>query len=176
MIFTPTPIPGAFVVDPERFADERGFFARSFCQREFGAQGLTTEWAQTNISFNRERHTLRGMHWQAEPHHEAKLVRATAGAVFDVILDLRPDSPAYKRHFSVELSAENRRMLYVPPLCAHGFLTLAPATELLYYISKFFEPAAGRGVRFDDPAFAIPWPAAPAVINERDRTYPDFAG
>lgn len=176
MIFDPTPIPGAFLIDPERLADERGFFARSFCQREFAAQGLVTEWAQTNISYNRAKHTLRGMHFQAAPHDEAKLVRCTAGAIFDVILDLRPESPAYKRHVAVELSAKNRRMIYVPPRCAHGFLTLAADSELLYYISKPFEPAAGRGVRWNDPAFGIPWPAEPAVLNPRDRDYPDFPG
>ncbi len=172
----PTDLPGAWRVEIEPLGDERGFFARTFCRREFGAAGLATELAQCSLSFNPRTGTLRGLHYQAAPHEEAKLVRVTRGSVWDVIVDLRPDSAAYRRWFGLTLSADNRAALYVPPGLAHGFLTLEPETEVLYQISEFHHPESARGVRWDDPAFAIAWPAAPQVIGERDRGYPDFEG
>jgi dTDP-4-dehydrorhamnose 3,5-epimerase len=175
MRFTSTTIAGAFLVDLEPITDERGFFARSFCRREFVAHGLNPELAQCNVSLNRRRGTLRGMHWQAAPHEEAKLVRCTRGMLHDVIVDLRAGSSTYGRHTAVLLSAENRRMLYVPEGCAHGFLTLEDDTEVLYQMSAFYAPESARGVRFDDPAFGIRWPAEVTVISERDRGYPDWA-
>jgi dTDP-4-dehydrorhamnose 3,5-epimerase len=175
MRFTRTTITGAFLVDLEPITDERGFFARSFCRHEFAAHGLNPELAQCNVSLNRRRGTLRGMHWQAAPHEEAKLVRCIRGMLHDVIVDLRAGSPTYGRHTAVLLSAENRRMLYVPEGCAHGFLTLEDDTEVLYQMSAFYAPESARGVRFDDPAFGIRWPAEVMVISERDRGYPDWA-
>ena len=176
MIFVPTPLPGVFVVEPERREDERGFFARTFCAREFAERGLESRVAQCSVSFNPRRATLRGLHYQAAPHAEAKLVRCTRGEIFDVAVDLRPDSPAFRRHLGLILSAEDRRMLYVPAGCAHGFETLTDDCEVFYQISEPHTPEAARGVRWDDPAFAIPWPLPPAVISERDRAYPDFEG
>lgn len=174
MRFTPTALPGAVLVDLVPHEDERGFFARSFCAREFEAQGLPGAFVQCNVSFNRRRHTLRGMHWQAAPHGEGKLVRVTRGAVLDVIVDLRADSPAHLRHVAVELDDARRQALYIPPGLAHGFLTLSDDAEVLYQMTAFFEPSAARGARFDDPAFGLRWPVPPAVISERDRTYPDY--
>ncbi len=175
MIFTETPIPGAFIIESERIEDDRGFFARTWCEREVKAQGLATRWVQYSISFNKRRGTLRGLHYQAPPHEEAKLVRCTTGSIYDVIVDLRRQSAAFKRHVSVTLSSENRKMLYVPEGCAHGFQTLEDETEVFYQISQFYSPQHGRGVRWDDPAFAIPWPPAERIIIERDRNYPDFS-
>jgi dTDP-4-dehydrorhamnose 3,5-epimerase len=175
MIFSETPLPGVYVVEPERLEDERGFFARTFCRDEFEARGLAAGVAQCSVSFNARRHTLRGMHFQAAPHDEAKLVRCTHGAVYDVVVDLRRRSSTYLRWTAVELTAENRRMLYIPEACAHGFLTLCDATELLYQISTAYEPGASRGVRWNDPAFGIRWPHAPRVISPADRSHPDFA-
>jgi dTDP-4-dehydrorhamnose 3,5-epimerase len=176
MIFTETPLPGAFVIDPERIADDRGFFARTYCAREFEAHGLTTRVAQTNLSYNPRRGTLRGMHFQRAPFAEAKLVRCTRGAIHDVIIDLRPGSPTFRAHFGASLDAENRRMLYVPEGFAHGFLTLADDTEVSYQISQFYNSEHAGGVRWNDPAFAIAWPEEVRVIAQRDRTYPDFHG
>jgi dTDP-4-dehydrorhamnose 3,5-epimerase len=173
----PTPLPGVFVIEPERLEDERGFFARLFCATTFRDWGLEPLVCQCSVSFNRQPGTLRGMHWQAAPHGEAKLVRCTSGALFDVALDLRADSPAYKQWFGVELSAANRRMLYIPEGVAHGFQTLAPDTEVHYQISRAHEPESARGVRWDDPAFGIAWPSAAArVISGKDAGYPDFDG
>ena len=174
MRFEATKIPGVVVVEPDLLEDERGCFARVWCRREFAEHGLRAELAQCSISWNRQRGTLRGMHLQGAPHAEAKLVRVPRGAVFDVALDLRPDSPSFRRWFGCELSETNRRMLYIPEGLAHGFLTLAEATEVVYQISEFHRPEAARGVRWDDPAFAIGWPARPVAISERDRSYPDF--
>lgn len=174
MRFLPAPIPGVFAIEPEELADERGFFARLFCREEFAAHGLNCALAQSSISFNRRRGTLRGMHWQAKPHEEARLVRCTQGAIFDVALDLRRGSPAYLKWHGVELSAANRRMLYIPEGCAHGLLTLADDTEVHYHISEFYHPASARGARWDDPAFGIAWPAPVEVISARDRGCPDF--
>lgn len=174
MIFRQTPLAGAFLVDLERHTDERGFFARTFCEREFAAHGLATRFPQANTSWNRHTGTLRGMHWQAAPHAEAKLVRCTSGAVFDVIVDLRRSSPTRLAWFAAELSAENRTALYIPEGFAHGFLTLADDTEVSYLMSASYAPEAARGLRYDDPRLAIRWPSAPQVVSERDRTYPDF--
>ena len=174
MRFVGTPLPGAFVIEAERFEDERGFFARTFCAREFAEHGLDPRVAQTNVSYNEKRGTLRGMHYQKPPHAEAKLVRCTRGAIHDVIVDLRPESPAYLGHFAVRLDEENRTMLYVPEGLAHGFLTLADRTEVAYQMSVPYSPEHGAGVRWDDPAFGIVWPEPVRVIIERDRTYPDY--
>ena len=176
MIFRQTEIEGAWVVKPERYEDERGFFARTWDASEFAERGLSGDLAQASISHNRRRGTLRGMHYQAAPHEEAKLVRCTSGAMFDVAVDLRPSSSTFRRWVGIELSAENRLALYVPQGCAHGFLTLADEVEISYLISVPHEPGAARGVRFDDPAFGILWPEEIIVINDRDRTYPDFGG
>jgi dTDP-4-dehydrorhamnose 3,5-epimerase len=176
MIFTGTALKDATLVDIEKHEDERGFFARSWCRREFEARGLNPNLAQCNISFNPHKGTLRGMHFQVQPHEEAKLVRCTRGSLFDAIVDLRPDSPTYKKHLGVVLTADNRRMLYVPEGFAHGFLTLEDATEVFYQISEFYAPESQRGVRWNDPAFSIEWPAKPKFISERDQSYPNFDG
>ncbi len=174
MIFTETKLKSAFVIEPERVEDERGFFARTWCQNEFEAHGLNPRLAQCSISFNRQKGTLRGMHYQAAPHAEAKLVRCTMGAVYDVILDLRPYSPSFKQHFALKLTAENCRMIYIPEGFAHGFQTLEDNTEVFYQMSEFYVPESARGVRWDDPTFGIEWPPAERIISPRDRSYPDF--
>ena len=176
MIFTATAVDGAFLIEPERHADQRGFFARVYGRAEFAQRGLSTELAHTSISFNHRRGTLRGMHFQAPPHAEAKLVRCTRGAVWDVALDLRLDSPTYLRHAAATLSAENRLAFYIPEGCAHGFVTLEDASEIAYQISAEYHPAAGRGVRWNDPAFGIAWPEPVVVLSERDANYPDYRG
>lgn len=176
MIFQETIIKGAYIVDIERREDDRGFFARSWCRREFETHGLNPHIAQCNVSFNARKGTLRGMHYQARPFAEAKLVRCTMGSLCDVIVDLRPDSPTFKNHLSVVLTAENRTMFYVPEGFAHGFLTLEDNTEVHYQISEFHAPDHARGFRWNDPAFGIAWPADVKVISERDRNYPDFSG
>jgi dTDP-4-dehydrorhamnose 3,5-epimerase len=170
--FLPTPLGGACVIELQQLDDERGFFARSFCRREFEAQGLDPDIAQCNVSFSRRRGTLRGLHYQAEPHAEAKLVRCTQGAIWDVIVDLRPDSPSFRRWHAVELSAANRLALYVPKGFAHGFQTLADDSEVLYLMSQFHRPDAARGLRWDDPALAIRWPLADPQMSDRDRDFP----
>jgi dTDP-4-dehydrorhamnose 3,5-epimerase len=175
MIFRETTIEGMWVVEPERHEDERGFFARTWDADEFAERGLDARLVQCSLSYNRRRGTLRGMHYQAPPHEEAKLVRCTAGAIFDVAIDLRPRSETFCSWAGVELSAENRLALYVPKGCAHGFLTLTDCAEVVYQMSEVYSPEAARGVRFDDPAFGIEWPGHVVVVNERDRTYPDFA-
>lgn len=175
MTFERTAIDGVCVVMPERFEDERGFFARTWDATEFDAQGLDGTPAQTSISYNRVRGTMRGLHYQVAPHEETKLVRCTAGAIFDVAVDLRAASPTFRDWFGVELSAENRLALYVPEGCAHGFLTLVDDVEVSYQISARHVPEAARGVRFDDPAFGVAWPESVVVVNERDRSYPDFS-
>lgn len=174
MIFTETPLGGAFVIDPEPIEDARGFFARTWCRREIGARGLETRIAQVSTSFSKRRGTLRGMHYQAAPAAETKIVRCTRGALHDVIVDLRPESPTFTRHLAVVLTAENRKMLYVPAGFAHGFQTLEHDTEVLYQISEFYSPEHARGVRWDDPAFGISWPDDERTIADRDRSYPDF--
>lgn len=175
MNFLATGIAGAWVIEPERLEDERGFFARTWDADEFAERGLNSRLSQCSISYNRVRGTLRGLHYQAAPYEEAKLVRCTSGALFDVALDLRPGSSTYGDWFGVELSAENRKALYVPEGCAHGFMTLEDGCEVHYQISEAYVPAAARGVRWNDPAFAIEWPGEVVVINERDGSYPDVA-
>lgn len=174
MIFRKTPLTGAYLIEPERLEDTRGFFARTFCRREFEAHGLVTEVAQCNTSFNRQLGTLRGMHYQVAPHEEPKLVRCTTGRVHDVIIDLRPESETFKQYFAVTLSADNRIMLYVPAGFAHGFLTLEDDSEVFYQMGEFYYPESAGGVRWDDPAFGIEWPAKPVLISEHDSSYPDF--
>ena len=175
MIFTPADLPGAFVIDPEPVRDDRGFFARLFAAEEFEARGLNPKVALSAVSQNRLKGTLRGMHFQRAPHAEAKLVRCGAGSVYDVIVDLRPDSPTFRRWFGAELSAANRRMLYVPEGFAHGFQTLEDESDVYYQISAGYAPDAAGGVRYDDPAFGVRWPLGVSVVSERDQTYPDFS-
>jgi dTDP-4-dehydrorhamnose 3,5-epimerase len=170
--FVPTALPGAFVIEVEPHGDERGLFARTFCAREFAEHGLAADFVQCSTSYNRRAGTIRGMHWQAPPHAEAKLVRCTAGAIFDVIVDLRPGSPARGRWQAVELSAGTRRMLYVPEGFAHGFQALRDGSEVAYQMSAAHEPAAARGFRFDDPRLGIPWPLPASVVSKRDRELP----
>ncbi len=174
MIFSPTGLPGAFLLELQKLQDERGFFARSFCVREFTAQGLEPRVSQCNISFNARRGTLRGLHYQEAPREEAKLIRCTAGAIHDVIVDLRPHSATYLKHFGARLDARNRRMLFVPAGFAHGFLTLEDDTEVFYQMSEFYAPESARGIRWDDPALGIDWPLRPTVLSERDGSYPDW--
>jgi dTDP-4-dehydrorhamnose 3,5-epimerase len=174
MIFTETSLPGAFVIDPEPLEDTRGLFARTWCRREFEARGLETRIVQCSTSFNKTKGTLRGMHFQAPPFAETKIVRCTRGSMYDVIIDLRRGSPTFTRHLGVILTAENRKILYVPTGFAHGFQTLEDDTEVFYQISEFYSPDHSRGVRWDDPAFGIRWPDDERTIVDRDRTYPDF--
>ncbi len=173
MIFIPVELNGAFLIDSERLEDERGFFARTFCRKEFEAHGLSVDIAQCNISYNIHKGTLRGMHYQS-PQGEAKLVRCTKGAIFDVIVDLRSGSSTFLKHIAVELTEQNRRMLYIPENFAHGFLTLEDHTEVHYQMSEFYIPENSCGARWNDPAFGINWPAEVKIITEKDRTYPDF--
>jgi dTDP-4-dehydrorhamnose 3,5-epimerase len=174
MIFTETILRGAYLIRPERLEDDRGFFARVWCRKEFEAHGLGATLVQCNVSFNASRGTLRGMHFQAAPHEEAKLVRCTMGAIYDVIVDLRKKSPTYLRHFGEVLSAENRIMLYVPEGFAHGFITLEDRTEVFYQMSAFYNAESASGVRWNDPSLGIRWPDEVRVISERDRNYPDL--
>jgi dTDP-4-dehydrorhamnose 3,5-epimerase len=164
------------VIGLEKHADHRGFFARTYCEREFASHGLNSRYVQCSVSFNLRKGTLRGMHFQAAPYQEVKLVRCSRGSIYDVIIDLRPASPTFKQHFGVELSAENGKTLYVPEGFAHGFQTLEDNTEVFYQISQFFEPEHARGVRWNDPSFGIEWPAAERTILERDQSYADFTG
>jgi len=172
MRFEPTKLSGAFIVEPEPHEDSRGSFARTFCAREFSEHGLASVFVQSSISFNRKRGTLRGLHYQLPPAGEVKLVRCTAGVLYDVIVDLRPNSPTYLQHVGVELTARNRRALYVPEMFAHGLQTLEDETEVLYQISAFYAPDQATGIRYDDPKLLIRWPLPVAVIAERDRNWP----
>jgi len=174
LIFEATRLNGAFVLDLERHDDERGFFARSFCAEEFAEYGLDPSCLQCNISFNARKGTLRGMHFQVSPYEEAKLVRCTMGAIHDVIVDLREESPTYLEHIAVELSAENRRMLFVPKGFAHGFLTLTDSAEVFYQMSSIYVLGSASGLRYNDPALEIEWPGMPIEISERDRTWPNY--
>ena len=175
MKFVETELQGAFVIEPEMVEDNRGFFARSWCSLEFSAKGLNSSLVQANISYNRKRGTLRGMHYQSEPYTEVKLVRCTRGAICDVIIDLRIQSPTYKKWIGVKLAAENYRMLYVPGNFAHGFLTLKDDTEVVYQVSEVYTPAAEHGLRYNDPLFDIHWPLTPSVISEKDQNWPDYS-
>lgn len=174
MIFNQTPLKDAYIIELERIEDERGFFARSWCVKEFKQHGLNPNLVQCNVSFNKQKGTLRGMHYQAVPHGEAKLVRCTKGAFYDVIIDLRPDSPTFKQWFGVELTADNHKALYIPEGFAHGFQTLEDDTEVFYQMSEFYHPENARGVRWDDAQFGIMWPVEFAAISENDARYPDF--
>jgi dTDP-4-dehydrorhamnose 3,5-epimerase len=176
MRVTPTALDGVLVVDPDRVEDERGFFARTYCSDELATYGIAFAIAQSSVSFNHRRGTLRGLHWQTDPAPEAKLVRCTRGAVFDVAVDLRPDSPSYRSWVGVELTADNGRQLYIPAHCAHGFQTLVDGAEVSYQISTAYRPELARGARWDDPAFGIQWPLPPSVMSDRDRTHAPFTG
>lgn len=176
MKFTETELKGAFLVDLEFHQDHRGGFARSFCAREFSLHGLKPTVAQCNISFNYHKGTLRGMHYQLSPAAESKLVRCTRGAIYDVIIDLRQDSPSFKSHIGLELNAYERSALYVPEMFAHGYQTLTDDTEVFYQVGEFYSPGYERGIRYDDPAFGINWPLPVSVISEKDAGWPFFIG
>jgi dTDP-4-dehydrorhamnose 3,5-epimerase len=175
MIFTPTNVDGVYAIEVEPYVDERGMFSRVFDEQAFCERGLETQWPQCSISFNPIKGTLRGMHFQRGEYAEVKLIRCTQGAVYDVAIDLRPDSTSFRRWVAAELTAANHRQLYVPKGCAHGFLTLEPNSEVYYQIFQPYAPDASAGVRWNDPAFGVKWPAQPALISRRDAAYPDFA-
>jgi dTDP-4-dehydrorhamnose 3,5-epimerase len=174
MLFRPTPLDGAYVIELEKRGDERGFFARVFCEREFQQHGLVTRFVQVNNSLSAERGTLRGLHYQLAPAAETKLVRCVRGGLWDVILDLRPGSDTFGQWFAEELTAENRKMMYVPKGFGHGFVTLQDGTEAFYFADEFYAPEQERGVRWNDPRFAIRWPIEPVVLSDKDRTQRDF--
>ena len=176
MLFTKTRLEGAWLIEPEPIRDGRGWFARTFCEREFGAHGLETRFVQHSTSQNANPGTLRGMHFQTAPHAEVKLVRCLKGAILDVIIDLNPGSPTYRQWQGFELSAANMRQLYIPKGFAHGFQTLKDDTEIGYLISQFYAPEASTGLRWNDPAFGIAWPMAPTVMSDKDKAWADFAG
>jgi len=176
MRFSEVSLLGAYLIEVEESSDERGSFGRTFCRREYQAHGLNPDVAQRSTSVNPRAGTLRGMHYQLAPHAEAKTIRCTRGAIFDVIVDLRADSPTYLQWFGIELSAQNRKLLYVPPGLAHGFESLTAQAEVDYQMSEEHRPELGRGIRWDDPAFGIRWPLRPQVMSVRDRDYPDFQG
>ena len=175
MRFVETPLKGAYVIELEPVQDARGFFARAWCENELESRGLVGRVAQTNLSFNVTKGTLRGLHYQVTPHEEVKFIRCIAGSIFDVMVDLRPDSPTLRAWFGVELSAENRKMLYVPKGFAHGYQTMVDRAEVFYLTSEFYAPTYERGVRWNDPAFGISWPLAPVAMSARDQAFPDFA-
>ena len=174
MIFTETKLKGAFIIDIKRLEDERGFFARSWCQNEFEAAGLVPRIVQSNISLNIKKGTVRGMHFQTSPFEETKVVRCTKGVIVDIIVDLRPESPTHKQWISVELTENNHRMLYVPHRFGHGFQTLTETAEVFYQVSQFYSPEHASGVRYNDPAFNIQWPLEPTTISPNDRNWPDY--
>ena len=174
MIFNETKLKGAFIIDLERHQDERGFFARTFCRKELEANGLIADVAQANMSLSKTRGTLRGMHYQKSPFEETKLVRCTKGAIYDAIIDLRPDSPTYKGWVGVELTADNYRMLFVPKNFAHGFISLTEDAEVTYMVSQFYSPGSELGIRWNDPLIGIQWPIDVQVISEKDASWPDF--
>jgi dTDP-4-dehydrorhamnose 3,5-epimerase len=174
VIFTETRLPGVTIVDLDLKTDDRGFFARSFCAREFAERGLCASFPQCNVSYNKVRGTLRGMHYNRPPHEEAKLVRCQTGSIFDVVVDLRQNSRTLGQWFGLELSQHNRRALYIPRGLAHGFLTLTPDSEIFYQMSDFYAEGAGLGLRYDDPGVGIDWPETPTTVSPRDRNYPDW--
>jgi dTDP-4-dehydrorhamnose 3,5-epimerase len=176
MLFHPLALSGAYLIEPQRIEDRRGFFARTYCRHELEDRGLEPTIVQCNVSVNKAKGTVRGMHYQVAPHEETKLVRCTAGAIHDVLLDLRPDSPTFRQHVAVELTRENRLSLYIPAGLAHGFQSLEDDSEVFYQMSELYHPAASRGVRWNDPAFDIRWPLPVSVISERDLAFPDFCG
>lgn len=175
MIFHQLDIPGAYLLEPQRHEDVRGFFARTYCRDELEERGLDPTVVQCNVSVNKKRGTVRGMHWQADPHPEIKLVRCTNGSIFDVILDLRPGSETYRQHWGVELTRDNRMSLYIPVGVAHGFQTLEDDSEVFYQMSEFYHPECARGVRWDDPAFEVEWPLPISVIADKDTEFPDYS-
>lgn len=175
MLFSETKLKGAYLIEIQRLEDDRGFFGRTFCQNELGKVGLNNNVAQANVSYNKKKGTLRGMHYQTAPYGETKLLRCTRGAIYDVIIDVRPDSPTYKQWIAAELSEDNYKMLYVPENFAHGFLTLQDNTEVIYQVSQFYTPGAERGIRYDDPAFSIEWPLDVRVISGKDASWPDYS-
>ena len=174
MKFTETPLQGAFVIELEQRGDDRGFFARFFCEREYQQHGLNHDIVQINTSLSKIKGTLRGMHYQLAPRAEDKIIRCLRGTLFDVIVDLRPESPTFLRHFAIELTSENRTMLYVPKGFAHGFITLEPDTEAFYLVTEYYAPDRERGLRYNDPKLGIPWPLEPVVISDKDKAHPDF--
>jgi dTDP-4-dehydrorhamnose 3,5-epimerase len=174
MTFTETKLKGAFIIDVKRLEDERGFFGRAWCKREFEEHGLKANAAQANVSYNKVKGTIRGMHYQVAPFAETKTIRCTSGAIYDVIVDIRPESPTYKQWIGVELTEESFRMLYVPEGFAHGFITLKDHTSVHYVVTEFYTPGAEAGIRHDDPAFNIVWPIKPEVISAKDLVHPDF--
>ncbi len=174
MQFTAAPIPGVYLIDLEKRGDERGFFARVFCEKEFAEHKLITHFVQVNNSLSADKGTLRGMHYQLAPHAEVKVVRCIRGSLYDVVLDLRPDSPTFGKSFGAELSAENRRMMYVPKGFAHGFITLEDDTEAFYFVDAFYAPSHERGVRYNDPKFNIHWPIEPKIVSDKDQNHRDF--
>lgn len=177
MNFKETEIVGSYLIDIEKFSDDRGFFARGYCEEEFANEGISFQMVQANIGFSKNKYTLRGLHYQVASHAEAKLVRCTQGALYDVIVDLRPDSPTYKRWIGVELTSKNRNMLYVPEGCAHGYQTMEDDTEVFYMVSAFYAPDHEQGIRWDDPAFTIQWKETDNItISEKDRQWPNFDG
>ena len=174
MFFEQTPVEGAYLIELDRKGDDRGFFARVFCRNEFADQGLVSEFVQVNNSLSAIRGTLRGMHYQLQPHAETKLVRCVRGGLWDCVLDLREDSPSFGKWFGAELTAENRRMMYVPKGCAHGFITTTEDSEAMYFVDAFYAPEHERGVRWNDPEFGIEWPIEPVVLSDKDQGHPDF--
>lgn len=174
MRFTETSIPGAYLIDLEKRGDDRGFFARAFCEQEFASHQLVSRFVQVNNSLSTDKGTLRGMHYQLPPKAETKLVRCIRGSLYDLILDLRPSSPTFGCSFGAELSAENRRMMYVPKGFAHGFITLEENTEAFYFVDEFYAPDYERGLRWNDPAFQLSWPIPPVVLSQKDAGYRDF--
>lgn len=174
MNFQEINLDGACIINIEKNPDDRGFFARSWCQKEFEENGIITNFVQSNISLSKFKGTLRGMHYQIAPWQETKLIRCTRGSIYDVIIDLKPDSKTYGRWFGTELSADNYKMLYVPQYFAHGFITLQDNTEVTYQVSEFYQPTAERGIRYNDPLFSIKWPIDVTVISEKDKNWPDY--
>lgn len=176
MIFKETKLKGAFIIEVEPMRDNRGFFARAWCQKEFEAHGLITNFVQANVTFSPKKGTLRGLHYQIAPHEEVKLVRCTRGAIYDVIIDLRPESLTYKQWLGTELSAGNRKMIYIPGGFAHGYQIYMGDTEVFYQVGQFYAPEYERGIRWDDPAFGIEWPiASPLLLSEKDKRWPDYS-
>lgn len=175
MLFEPTPLQGGYVIEPQRRGDERGFFARVFCQKELAEQGLTCNVVQANNSFSAKARTLRGLHYQLPPHCETKIVRCIRGSIYDVMVDLRPDSSTFGKHFGAELTAANQKMMYVPKGFAHGFITLADDCEVLYLVDEFYSPDRERGLRWNDPFFKVEWLESPVCLSERDAAHPDFS-
>jgi dTDP-4-dehydrorhamnose 3,5-epimerase len=175
MFFHQTPLAGAYVIEPKRISDDRGYFARLLCRNELREQGLKVDYPQTNIGVSLKKHTLRGLHFQMAPHPEVKIVRCPRGSIFDVIVDLRPASSTYKQWFGIELNHSNAKAIYVPEGFAQGYMTLEDDTEIYYHTSEFFQAGSATGVRYNDPTFNIQWPAAPAVISKQDKEWPDFA-